>query len=124
MKKARFYYSEPWYKAEVVFVPATGDAAFTNKKPSPLPRITICGVLDTETNVLSFGAAVCSSKDRFEKKVGRELAEKRALKCPLQQVAVTKDSISEIFITTAHAIEDRINKMHHLKLEGIKQSKD
>lgn len=122
MKKSRFYYGPELYKAEVLYAPAINQVVLTNKKTTPLPRITICGVLDTETNVLSFGAAVCSSKDRFERKKGRELSEQRALTCPLQKVSVTKDSISEIFMATAIAIEDRINNMRNLKLDGIKES--
>lgn len=117
MKKSRFYYSTPEFETRVA-VTLSGMAYPLTSKLTPRPRLTLCGTLDTETNVLSFGAAVCSSTDRFEKKVGRALAEKRAIEKPLVKVSVTKDDISDVFISTAIQLERRIMGMKNLRLEG------
>lgn len=41
----------------------------------PRPVVTVVGI--HEVGILKLAAARCSEKDQFEKKVGRELAEKR-----------------------------------------------
>ena len=121
MNKARFYYSIPAYRANIIVTTnENGEPVFypTKGKLSPLSRVTICGLLNTETNVLSFGASVCSAKDRFEKKIGRTLAEDRAQNSPLAKVAVTKSNIGNVFIETALALESRIAGMKNLELKG------
>jgi hypothetical protein len=72
------------------------------------PRYTICGSLDYDTNLLSFGVACCSGKDVYNKKIGRRISEGRALKTPIVTVSVTKENISEVFITTAKQIEKEL----------------
>lgn len=48
---------------------------FTQRKENPLPRITIVGEYDD--GVLRLAASRCSLKDRFVKKIGRDIAEER-----------------------------------------------
>lgn len=121
MKHSRFYYSTPAFETRVVVTTnEIGDVVAypLSSKFTPRPRLTVCGTLDTETNVLSFGAAVCSGKDRFERKIGRSISEKRAAETPLIKVSVTKDNISDVFISTALQLEQQIFGMKNLRLEG------
>ena len=78
MKKSRFYHTAPRMKVE----------AFVD--------------------LLSFGVACCSGKDVYNKKIGRRISEGRALKTPIVTVSVTKENISEVFITTAKQIEKEL----------------
>ena len=121
MRKSRFYYSTPWYKANVIILPdLNGDyELIPNGKIQPQSRITVCGSLDTETQILSFGVAVCSKDDQFVKKIGREIAETRAIECPLVKISAdNKDEISKIFIETSAALIDLVSGMKNLVLEG------
>ena len=42
-------------------------------------HVTIAGIFDKDKKELKFAASFCSPKDRFVKKVGRDLASKRLL---------------------------------------------
>jgi hypothetical protein len=48
---------------------------FTHSRVNPLPRVTVVG--EHKDGVLKLAAAKCSLDDRFVRKVGREMAEKR-----------------------------------------------
>lgn len=122
MKKSKFYYSRPAYEVKVIAT--TNDEGeivcypIKNQKVRERSRITICGVLDTDTNTLSFGAAVCSNKDRFVKSIGRQLSETRALNAPIVKVMCNKNNISDVFRANAFYIEGQISYMKHLELNG------
>lgn len=107
MKKSRFYHTAPRMKVEV-FVDLSKDKINLGKIIKNYPRYTICGSLDYDTNLLSFGVARCSGKDVYNKKIGRRISEGRALKTPIVTVSVTKENISEVFITTAKQIEKEL----------------
>lgn len=117
MKNARFYYSLPLVKATVVMVE---DSSFDtdnilgyySKTRQALPRITICSVLDKETNTLSFGVALCSVKDRFVKEIGRELSYKRAIENPILTLPVTKENVSMVRMQACEELEAKIWKMN------------
>ena len=66
------------------------------------PRVTICGIYDDEQNTLNFGVARCSEKDRFIKRIGRELSTERALHNPIM-IMKCNDKIffGNIFIEVA-----------------------
>ena len=116
MLKPKYYYSEPYYKALAhVIVDNHGgvidflDAYCKEAKP----RVTICGIWDTEKNTMSYGYAVCSPEDQFEKKVGRKLAYDRAISKPCVTIYVSdNDSVSKIFINGAMDLETKIMKSH------------
>lgn len=107
MKKSRFYHTAPRMKVEA-FVDLSKDKINFGKIIKNYPRYTICGSLDYDTNLLSFGIACCSGKDVYNKKIGRRISEGRALKTPIVTVSVTKENISEVFITTAKQIEKEL----------------
>lgn len=121
MKNARFYYSLPIVKATVVMVENSvfnvdDVLGYYNYTKTPLPRITICSVLDKEKNTLSFGAAICSAKDRFVKKIGRELSYKRAMENPMLVLPVTKDNINKVRMQACEELEVQLWSMNPKKL--------
>ena len=106
MKISRFYYSEPKIRTEVLISSNGIEKVYGKLKRHK--RVSICGILDTELNTLSFGATLCSEKDVFHKKIGRELSEKRALENPIMVTNVTKGNIGKTFINCAKMIEENI----------------
>lgn len=89
MRKPRYYYG-PDISIKTVDMLAVNDNLLCEQriiKTKHFPRITICGIYDDETETLSFGAAICSPKDRFVKSIGRDLAFKRANEEPCKIVS-------------------------------------
>lgn len=80
------------------------------------PRISICGVLDTETNILKIGCARCSPKDQFIKKIGRKLAYDRALSNPMVTLTLTDGEVmSHVFFQEARHLEKRMLNANYFK---------
>ena len=105
MKKPKYYYSTPVTikKSEVLSL-NSGVIVGVSKKETykcRMPRITICGIYDDETDTLSFGLAKCSPKDQFVKSIGREIAYERALNDPICIVKVGDRRISEVYSDVA-----------------------
>ena len=117
MENARFYYSLPLVKATVVMVEDSkfdpdNILGYYSKTRQVLPRITICSILNKEKNTLSFGVAFCSAKDRFVKKIGRELSYKRALENPILTLPVTKDNVSMTRMQACEELEAKVWRMN------------
>ena len=70
MKIVKYYYGTPSFTEVVSYNGVT--ASIVSRTPNP--RVTICGIYDHDTNVLSIGVSRCSSKDLFVKKIGAKLA--------------------------------------------------
>lgn len=108
MKKVKFYYSAPVHIRHLpVFTNDNGDVLYVCEKTEPeskrIPRVTVASCYDPDTRVMTFGVAVCSVKDVFVKKIGRELAEKRAKESPKFSIIVAKrNKIREI--SKSHAM--------------------
>lgn len=102
MNKTKYYYSEAVHlRLLPVYTDAEGNPLFIDETRKPViktvPRVTVASVLEPETNVLSFGVAVCSDKDMFNKEIGRGLALDRAMNKPCLKLTVTrKDKISKV----------------------------
>ena len=76
------------------------------KKPCPV--VTVCAIFDEETGKLSMGIARCSEKDRFIKKIGRELSYKRASENPQLTMNLRKyERFSEVFYDLAKMLQKR-----------------
>lgn len=95
MKKVKYYYSNAVHvRLLPIFTDAEGQPLFIPEskpiKRKALPRVTVSAVLDSETDTLSFGVAVCSPKDLFKKSIGRELSYKRAIESPECVVRLVK----------------------------------
>lgn len=81
---------------------------FFHSKTSP--RVTVCGIL-SENNVLKIGVARCSTKNAFVKKVGRDLAKKRAEGETLVKLSVLpKEQLSPQFISIAKGLAENVAK--------------
>ena len=115
MKKERFYYGEQLSLSDLEILldkhnRIIGTGTISNRKS--LPRVTVCGIWDTETNTMVFGAARCASKDSFEKSIGKELARKRANESPMRTVTITpSEKVSDVFLENARGIEFEIMQM-------------
>lgn len=113
MLKPRYYYSEALMEGNAnVVLDATGLIIdfYNIRKPVPKPRITICGIWDTEKNTMSYGAAICSPEDQFVKKTGRMLAYERALSNPIRVIDIPRGRVSETFMTHAVDLETKIEE--------------
>ncbi len=71
--------------------------------PSEQRRITVCGVIDEETQELNIGYTVCSPKDSFTRKRGRTIARGRAKANPIVKVNITNlnEPLGRVFFKTA-----------------------
>lgn len=69
----------------------------------PLGGETICVIFNDKTKIWQLGVAKCSMKDRFTKKIGRDISLGRAIKIPFKffnSVEHVKDWINEWFKKT------------------------
>ena len=99
----KYYYSAPLQLRKLtVLADADGAVVYTFDKSEyikTLPRVVVCSILSDD--VLSFGYAVCSSKDTYNKKLGQIIAFNRARQKPY---AIQKiEDMSKI-----HEISDEI----------------
>jgi len=124
MKKERYYYSLPIVKTEAIAAESYlfVDGGYNpnailaiSKSLKPQPRITICSILDTDDETLSFGAALCSKRDRFCKKIGRELSYNRALNNPMRVVSVKGQNVNQIRIQICNELETEIFSTNPVK---------
>lgn len=109
MKKSRFYHTAPRAKVESIVNLLTNNVTLTNNIIKYYPRYTICGSYDYDSQILSFGIACCSGKDLFNKKIGRQISEGRALKNPFYICNVSKENLSKVFIETVKTLEYKLN---------------
>lgn len=114
MLKPRYFYSEPCSLTLAKYV-ADGEGFLIDIVGEPVfeknfPRLTICGIWNTDTNVMTFGVATCSKNDVFVKKVGRELSYERALNNPVKSIDLDETNISEQFLAIAREFEDEHRK--------------
>ena len=118
MKKPRYYYSLPLVKTDVIAVESEfliNNCMFNpesiigvNKSLKPMPRLTICSILDTDDETLSFGAAYCSEKDRFVKATGRAISYERALNNPMRVVSIKGQDVNQVRIQNCNELETLI----------------
>lgn len=112
MKIVKYFYTNPTFVQNLNVVVDEHEQILTVRDKAPtrkaLPRLTVCGVYDSETKLLKIGVAKCSPKDFFVKKVGRKLAEERAETNPIN-VTVVHDGevISNVFFNLAKTLETR-----------------
>jgi len=112
MKSIRYFYGTE-YKVAMVpvlldanneVITAIGDP--TGKKKS-VPRVTICSIYDSEKKTLSFGVSRCSTKDVFNKEVGKKLALARAENNPIDVMYIeNKAQLGKICTQRCLELED------------------
>lgn len=96
--KVKYYYSSALQRVTLqAFADGNGVVVhIPDQKPKFVEdfiRFTICTIL--EDNKLSIGYAVCSKKDHFVKKVGRNIAFARALNKPYAVIDISNRNIHE-----------------------------
>ena len=102
MKTVKYYYSAPIHIRHIpVITDDEGRVLYIYDRIEPimkkLPRVTVASVYDPITDKMTFGASVCSPKDMFVKRIGRENAEKRARQFPEITICnVRKGKIREV----------------------------
>lgn len=109
----KYYYSDPANKITEEYTPYTGFKVISR---TPLPRISVCGIFDNETRLLQIGYARCSTKDKFDKKIGRTFAQHRAEHKPVITLRLAEGEVlSHIFFEQARCLTERVLKMKHFK---------
>lgn len=102
----KYYYSAPTQVRLAYFLAGTnGEPIYMLNQTEfvkNLPRITICSILNG--NLVSFGYAVCSSKDQYVKKIGQQISYARALKKPY--VVYELENISDIHEVSKRVIDE------------------
>lgn len=116
----KYVYSNPIIKvAKDCYVDANGnvlDHGQNRSKQILLPRYTVCSILNPETRELSFGVARCSTKDRFSRKIGRDLSYKRAVSKPITTIKVPEElRISDVTIDISFQLVNRIEQEQNFK---------
>lgn len=121
MEIVKFYYSKALHIRRLpVVTDNEGNVIMVYEKSKPvvvkLPRITVASVYNTETNMMKFGVAVCSTKDVFKKKLGRQIAEGRARKSKDSVIAL-KGKVREVSTRRANELINKyLSKYVHANL--------
>ena len=110
MKVIKYFYTEPLFMVkESTIVNRYGDEYYrqiTKDVLTEFPRLTVCGIFDSETMKMNIGIAKCSSEDKFVKKIGREIAQDKAENNPTIILSISpEESIHDIFMDHAIMIE-------------------
>ena len=118
MSKVKYYFSNDFKVANMEVLLGTNNTVIATSgiisKPRRIPRITICGILDSTKNTLAFGVSRCSTKDSFVKSIGRDLSYQRATTNPYKVVSIPNNTkISELFINTCLEIEREVMTMEY-----------
>ena len=118
MSKVKYYFSNDFKVANMEVLLGTNNTVIATSgiisKPRRVPRITICGILDSTKNTLTFGVSRCSTKDSFVKSIGRDLSYQRATTNPYKVVSIPSNTkISELFINTCLDIEREVMTMEY-----------
>ena len=87
---------------------------FHYNSPESKRRLTVCGVV--KNNQIHFGYTICSPKDAFTRKRGREIAVGRAIKRPIVTVPIIENQpLGKSFYRVATAIAEIVEA----KTEGM-----
>ena len=109
----KYYYSDPAENTIEEYSTITGFKVIGRE---PIPRITVCGIFDNETKLLRIGYSRCSIKDKFNKQVGRDLAQHRAEHKPVIVLQLAEGEVlSHVFFEQARCLTSRVLRMKHFK---------
>lgn len=76
----KYYYSSPVYLADLANNPLMDKAVVSHIRQAK--RFTMAIVYDDDSQTIKFGLSICMPNDNFNKKIGREIAERNAESCP------------------------------------------
>lgn len=75
-------------------------------------RVTIAAIV--EDGVVKFGAARCSKRDAFQKKIGRLIAEGRARKNPIRHANPPYENLNKWFVLQAQELAAEVQQSPEL----------
>jgi hypothetical protein len=76
----KYYYSSPVYLADLANNPLMDKTVVSHIRQAK--RFTMAMVYDDDSQTIKFGLSICMPNDNFNKKIGREIAERIAESCP------------------------------------------
>lgn len=79
-KVIKYYYSTPVHFADLANNPLNDKTVVSHIRQSK--RFTMAMIYDDESATIRFGLATCMPIDNFDKRIGREIAEKNAINNP------------------------------------------
>ena len=104
----KYYYSTPIYFADIANTP-TGKTAVGRLRQAK--RFTMAMVYDDDSQTIKFGLSVCMPNDNFNKKIGREIAERNAENCPFHVITNFSGRRNDY---ADQAMQICVDKEHHL----------
>lgn len=120
MKIVKYFYGKPLF-TEVMTSLTDEHGAYVEDicyviKRKPQPRVTVCGIYDTDTKELKIGVSRCSHKDVFVKSVGKGLAYDRAETKPIVKLYVMNgETVSSVFFDQAKLLDKRYSTVNFVK---------
>ena len=76
----KYYYSSPVYLADLANNPLMDKTVVSHIRQAK--RFTMAMVYDDDSQTIKFGLSICMPNDNFNKKIGREIAERNAESYP------------------------------------------
>lgn len=80
----KYYYSSPVYFADLANNPINDKTVVGHMRQAK--RFTMAIVYDDDSHTIKFGLSICMPNDNFNKKIGREIAERNAESNPFHVI--------------------------------------
>lgn len=125
METVKYFYTKPVFifKAASFQINGFDEVSVPHQKFKEGKRMTIAGLLDPDTNQVRFGRVICHEKDRFVKKIGRELALKAAKENPFMIISHFSGDFKDFINLVRHTghMEERkfYKKYYNNLINGI-----
>lgn len=125
MEVVKYYYTKPIFIFKGAFIRIDGrdEVSIPKQKYKEGKRMTMAAIWDEDTNQVRFGISVCHETDRFEKKIGQQLAEKCARENPIMIVSHFSGNFKDYLNLVRHMghMEERrfYNKYYRNLINGI-----
>lgn len=125
METVKYYYTKPIFifKGAYLRIDGSSEVSIPKQKMKEGKRMTLAAILNTETNEVRFGIAVCHETDKFVKKIGQQLAEKAARENPIMIVSHFSGNFKDYLNLVRHTghMEERkfYNKYYRNLINGI-----
>ena len=125
METVKYFYTKPVFIFNAANLQIDGKCLYSvpDQKMKIGKRMTMAGFFDQETNEVRFGLAICNEKDRFVKKIGRELALKAAKENPFMIVSHFSGDFKDFINLVRHTghMEERkfYKKYYNNLINGI-----
>ena len=125
METVKYFYTKPifMFKSASFQLDGKDVVSVPKQKMAEGKRMTMAGFLDPNTNEVRFGISICHEKDKFVKKIGRELALKAAKENPFMIVSHFSGNFKDFLNLVRHTghMEERkfYKKYYNNLINGI-----